>query len=127
MLGDIGTHADHLLRYVVGRPITHLSADLGAVVPGRAVHDWCACLLRMEGGLRGTLTVSQALAGEGKPFGIRVFAVAPGAVDTKLLRSNFPDYPADQALAPDDVAAVIESACDPRLAPASGQTLFVRK
>ncbi len=70
---------------------------------------------------------SQALAGEGKPFGIRVFAVAPGAVDTKLLRSNFPDYPADQALAPDDVAAVIESACDPRLAPASGQTLFVRK
>jgi predicted dehydrogenase len=88
VLGDIGTHADHLLRYVVGRPITHLSADLGAVVPGRAVHDWCACLLRMEGGLRGTLTVSQALAGAENAITLRVFGER-GHLEWTHARSNF--------------------------------------
>ena len=66
VLGDIGTHADQLLRFVSGRRIERLSADLGAVVPGRKVHDWGAFLLRMGGEVRGTLTVSQALAGAEK-------------------------------------------------------------
>ncbi len=69
---------------------------------------------------------SRSLAAEGKPHGIRVFAVAPGAVETRLLRGLFPNFPADQTLAPDDVAAVIEAACDPRVARCSGETLFVR-
>jgi NAD(P)-dependent dehydrogenase (short-subunit alcohol dehydrogenase family) len=70
---------------------------------------------------------TQATAEEGKPHGIRVFAVAPGAVETQMMRAAFPDFPAEQTLAPDDVAAVIESLCEPRLARVSGQTIFVRK
>lgn len=70
---------------------------------------------------------SQALGAEGRAAGIRVFAVAPGAVETRLMRSAFPDFPGERALAPDDVAAVIESVCDERMAAAAGQTVFVRK
>ena len=70
---------------------------------------------------------SRAMAAEGKGHGIRVYAVAPGAVRTQMLRSLFPEIPAAQTLDPDEVAAVIESACDPSLAPVSGETLFVRK
>jgi len=70
---------------------------------------------------------TQAVAAEGRPHNIRVFAVAPGAVETELMRSAFPDFPSDRTLAPDQVAAVIFSLCDPALAPCSGQTLFVRK
>ncbi len=69
---------------------------------------------------------SRGLAAEGKPHGIQVFSVAPGAVETKLMRGLFPNFPADETLAPDDVAAVIETACDPRMARCSGETLFVR-
>ena len=72
-------------------------------------------------------TFTRATADEGKSHGIRVFAVAPGAVETRMLRSAFPDLPADATLAPDDVAGVIASLCDDRMAACSGQTIFVRK
>jgi len=70
---------------------------------------------------------TQATAAEGKPHGIRVFAVAPGAVETQMMRTAFPDFPADKTLTPDDVAGVIESLCEDRMARTSGQTMFVRK
>lgn len=73
VLGDIGTHAEHLARFVVGRKLERVSADLGALVPGRRVHDWCAAMLRYEGDLRGTLTVSQALAGTENAITLRVY------------------------------------------------------
>ncbi len=88
VLGDIGTHADQLLRFVVGRPITRIATDLGALVPGRTVHDWCSCLLRMEGGLRGTLNVSQALAGAENVITLRVFGER-GHLEWSHARSNF--------------------------------------
>jgi len=70
---------------------------------------------------------TQAVAAEGKPLGIRAFAVAPGGVETDMLRRAFPDFPRDQTLAPDDVAALVEAVCEPRFAGASGQTIYVRK
>jgi len=70
---------------------------------------------------------SQAIAAEGRPHGIRVFSVAPGAVETSLLRATFPDAPADKALDPDQVAAVVASVCAEHMTPCSGQTIFVRK
>jgi NAD(P)-dependent dehydrogenase (short-subunit alcohol dehydrogenase family) len=70
---------------------------------------------------------TQATADEGRKLGIRVLAIAPGAVETEMLRSLFPDLPADQTLDPAIVAAVIEALCDERLAYAAGQTIFLRK
>ena len=69
---------------------------------------------------------SQATAAEGKAVGIRVFAIAPGAVETQMMRSIFPDFPKDQTLNPDDVAAVIVSVSDESMTYCTGQTIFVR-
>ena len=73
VLGDIGTHAHHLACYVSGRQVVRLAADLGAIVPGRLVDDYGAFLLRFQGGVRGTLTASQALAGTENDIILRVY------------------------------------------------------
>ncbi len=70
---------------------------------------------------------TKAIADEGRPLGIRVYAVAPGAVETPLLRSLFADFPAAQTLAPDEVAAVVAAVCEEPMRHVSGQTLFVRR
>jgi len=72
-------------------------------------------------------TFTKAAADEGRPHGIRVFAVAPGAVETRMLRDCFPDFPAESALAADDVARLVEACCGPALAHSSGQTIFIRR
>lgn len=70
---------------------------------------------------------TKASADEGRSVGIRVYAVAPGAVETRMLRSSFPNFPASGALDPDDVAGAIEAAMDARLQHATGQTIFVKR
>jgi len=70
---------------------------------------------------------SKGLADEGRPLGIRVFAVAPGAVETKMLREAFPDFPADQTLDPMDVADMVFQLSLPECRYASGQTIMVQK
>ena len=86
--------------------------------PGFSVYGACKAWVNI---------FSKATAGEGKPLGIRVYAVAPGAVETQMLRDVVPDLPTDQTLDPDDVAAAIEAVCDKRMRAASGQTICVRK
>lgn len=48
--------------------------------------------------------MSHALAAEGKEEGISVYSIRPGAVETPLLRSLFPDFPAGECVQPGDVA-----------------------
>lgn len=69
---------------------------------------------------------TQGMAAEGRPHGIRVFGVAPGAVETEMLRGLFPDIPTESTLDPDEVAGVVESLALDSMAPATGQTVFVR-
>ena len=70
---------------------------------------------------------TKALADEGRRFGIRVFAVAPGAVETRMLRDPFPTFPADQTLRPADVADVVFALARPECRYATGETVFVRR
>jgi predicted dehydrogenase len=72
-IGDIGTHAEHLARYVTGLELEALFADVTTMVEGRRVDDDASMLLRFVGGARGVLTASQALAGEENGLSIRVF------------------------------------------------------
>jgi predicted dehydrogenase len=72
VLGDIGTHAHNLLRFITGLEVEELAAEVGAVVPGRRVHDFAGALLRLEGGARGSFWVTQAAAGVENCLRIRV-------------------------------------------------------
>lgn len=55
--------------------------------------------------------LTKAAHNEYAPLGLRAFAVAPGAVETPLLRSIFPAeaLPASRCLAPETVASVVVS------------------
>lgn len=70
---------------------------------------------------------SKALAEEGRPHNIRVYAVAPGAVETQMLRGAFPDFPADQCLQPEDVAELICELTNSASSYVSGETIFIRR
>ncbi len=67
------------------------------------------------------------LAPEGAPKGIRIYGIAPGAVETEMLRSVAPDFPVAEALSPDDIAAMLETLLTPACRYSSGQTIVVRK
>ena len=73
VLGDIGTHAHHLLRRFTGLEIESLSAELSTMVPGRAADDNAFVSLRFRGGARGQLWASMIAAGNGHGLRIRVF------------------------------------------------------
>lgn len=70
---------------------------------------------------------TKGLAEEGRTSGIRVFAVAPGAVETRMLRDAFPDFPRDQTLKPDDIADVVFALTRPECRHATGQVVYVKK
>lgn len=72
VLGDIGTHAHNLVRFITGLEITEVCADVGAIVPGRVVDDYAGALLRLENGARGSFWVTQAAAGVENGLQIRV-------------------------------------------------------
>jgi len=72
-LGDIGSHAEQLARYVTGQRISRMLADVGTVIPGRRVDDDANLLLRYEDGTRGILHCSQVASGEENRISLRVY------------------------------------------------------
>jgi len=72
-LGDIGTHAENLSRYITGMEIHSLCADLATLVPGRKLEDDASLLLRYRGGAKGVLHCSQVSCGEANNLNIRVY------------------------------------------------------
>jgi 3-oxoacyl-[acyl-carrier protein] reductase len=68
---------------------------------------------------------TKELAKEGAAVGIRLHGVAPGAVETGMLRGAFPEFPAAQALDPTEVAAMVETVLSPAYANSSGETVKV--
>ena len=72
-LGDIGTHAENLGRYITGLEIDSLCAEFTAFIPGRVLEDDANLLLRYKGGAKGVLHCSQISCGEENNLNIRVY------------------------------------------------------
>jgi predicted dehydrogenase len=88
VMGDIGTHAHHLASYVTGSRVARVSADVGAVMPGRIFDDYAAILWRFENGARGSCMVSQAAAGAENNIRVRIH----GAKGMLEWQHNNPNY-----------------------------------
>ena len=72
-IGDIGTHAFHLVEYITGLQATALHGTLRSVVAGRRVDDDCTALLKLNNGSTGVLMCSQIATGELNALRIRVY------------------------------------------------------
>lgn len=72
-IGDIGTHAFNLARFVTGLRLESLAADLQSFVAGRRVDDNANILMRFHGGARGMLWCSQVATGLENNLKLRVF------------------------------------------------------
>jgi predicted dehydrogenase len=72
VMGDIGSHAHNLVRFISGLEVAEVAAEIGNIVPGRAVHDYGGALLRFTNGARGSYWVTQAAAGVENCLRIRV-------------------------------------------------------
>jgi len=72
VMGDIGTHAHNLVRFVTGLEVTEISAEVGHIVPNRLVDDYAGAMLHFDNGARGSFWVTQAAAGVENCLRIRV-------------------------------------------------------
>ena len=72
VLGDIGTHAHNLLRFMTGLEVDQVAAEVGSIVPDRVTHDYAGAMLRLNNGARGSFWVTQAAAGVENSLRIRV-------------------------------------------------------
>lgn len=72
VLGDIGTHAHHLLCFMTDLSVAEVAAEVGSVVPDRVADDYAGALLRMSNGARGSFWVTQAAAGVENGLRIRI-------------------------------------------------------
>lgn len=73
VMSAIGCHTQHLASFCSGRRVARVMADVGTLVPGRQVVDHVSALLEMEGGARGTFTVTQAAAGGENDIRLRIY------------------------------------------------------
>lgn len=96
-MGDIGSHAENLARYITGLEMDELHADLSTLVPGRQLEDDGNMLIHYRGGARGILYASQISVGEENNLRIRVYGTK-ASLEWKQEHPNwlhlrFPDAP----------------------------------
>jgi predicted dehydrogenase len=72
-IGDIGSHAENLVRYITGLEIEELAAELTTFIPGRPLDDDGNMLIRYKGGAKGVLFASQISTGDENNLNIRVY------------------------------------------------------
>jgi predicted dehydrogenase len=95
VMGDIGTHAHNLLRFITGLEVRSVSAQVGTVVPGQSVDDYAGAMIRLSNGAPAMFLATQAAAGIENNLKIRVC----GSLGTLEWRQEFPQrleyYPLD--------------------------------
>ena len=98
-IGDIGTHAEHLARYVTGLEMERLFADVSSFVPGRVIDDDANMLVHYQGGAKGILFCSQISAGEENRLAIRIYGTSASLEwhqqDPNFLYVRHPDGPTE--------------------------------
>lgn len=72
-MGDIGSHAENLARYITGLEIDELAAELTTFISGRPLDDDGNLLIRYKGGAKGVLYASQISTGDENNLNIRVY------------------------------------------------------
>ena len=72
-MGDIGTHAHNLTRYITGLEVEEMCSELTAFIPGRELDDDGNNLIRFEGGAKGIIYASQISNGDENALNIRVY------------------------------------------------------
>lgn len=86
VLGDIGTHAHNLLRFITGLEVKSVCAQVGTVVPGQGVDDYAGAMLRLSNGAPAMFLATQAAAGIENNLKIRVC----GSLGTLEWRQEMP-------------------------------------
>ena len=79
-VGDIGTHAYNLARFITGLELEEIAADLHTFVDGRELDDNAHMMLRFAGGARGMLWSSQVAPGNENALRIRIYGEQGGLV-----------------------------------------------
>ena len=77
-LGDIGTHAEQLGRFISGLELSAVSADIQSFVSGRKLDDNAHVMLRHTSGARGMLWASQVAPGNENALRVRVYGTKAG-------------------------------------------------
>ena len=72
-MGDIGTHAHNLVRFITGLEIEEMCSELTVFIPGRELDDDGNNLIRFEGGAKGIIYASQISNGDENALNIRVY------------------------------------------------------
>ena len=72
-MGDIGTHAHNLVRYITGLEIDEICSELTAFIPGRELDDDGNNLIRFKGGAKGIIYASQISNGDENALSIRAY------------------------------------------------------
>ncbi|MEC9327167.1 MAG: Gfo/Idh/MocA family oxidoreductase [Verrucomicrobiota bacterium] len=72
-MGDIGTHAHNLVRYITELEVEEMCSELTAFIPGRELDDDGNNLIRFEGGVKGIIYASQISNGDENALNIRVY------------------------------------------------------
>jgi predicted dehydrogenase len=73
VVGDLGTHAQHLARFITGLEVAAVSAELSSVVPGRRADDNAHVKLRFDNGARGMMWATMVATGHLHGLRIRVY------------------------------------------------------
>jgi NAD(P)-dependent dehydrogenase (short-subunit alcohol dehydrogenase family) len=98
-----------------------------------AAHGALDCLVPYCASKGGMLLVTQAMAAELAPHGIRVNSVAPGTIDIKRNRDTDPDYPGSwerfipfgRVGLPEEIARPVIFLCSDEASYVTGQTFWV--
>jgi len=77
-VGDIGTHAYNLARFITGLTVGEIAADLHTFIAGRRLDDNAHMMLRFTNGAKGMLWSSQVSPGNENALRIRIYGEKGG-------------------------------------------------